>query len=139
MKNSDHPARPHIAIGNADTAPFWSGTACGELLYQRCTACERTQFPPRRYCAHCQSSQIEWKASAGQGSVHSFTVVHRAPTAAFKDEVPYTIALVDLDEGFRMMLNVLGSPPAHTEIGARVRIVFRRCGEAMLPQAELAT
>ena len=59
------------------------------------------------------------------------------PTAAFKDDVPYTIALVDLDEGFRMMLNVLDSPPAELAIGSRVRIVYRPHGEAMLPQAEL--
>ncbi|HWS74728.1 MAG TPA: Zn-ribbon domain-containing OB-fold protein [Quisquiliibacterium sp.] len=139
MTTPERPPKPPIAVGNADTAPFWSGTARGELLYQRCRACGRTQFPPRRHCAHCQAGEPDWEISAGQGSVHSFTVVHRAPTAAFKDDVPYTIALVDLDEGFRMMLNVLDSPPAELAIGSRVRIVYRPHGEAMLPQAELAT
>lgn len=129
--------KPAIAVGHADTAPFWSGTARGELLYQRCGACGRPQFPPRQHCAHCQSGEPEWQRSAGKGAVHTFTVVHRAPTAAFKDDVPYTIALVDLDEGFRMMMNVIGCPPGEVGIGTRVRVVFRPHGDAMLPQAEI--
>jgi uncharacterized OB-fold protein len=137
MADPDKPLKPQIAVAHADTAPFWDGAARGELLYQHCGACGRTQFPPRRHCAHCQAGEPQWRQSAGRGAVHTFTVVHRAPTAAFKDEVPYTIALVDLDEGFRMMMNMLGCPPAEVEIGARVRVVFRPHGEAMLPQAEL--
>lgn len=137
MTTQPSAVKPPIAISHADTAPFWRGTAHGELLYQRCRACERTQFPPRQHCAHCQAGEPEWLRSAGRGAVHTFTVVHRAPTAAFKDEVPYVIALVDLDEGFRMMMNVLGCPPEAVEIGARVRVVFRPHGEAMLPQAEI--
>lgn len=137
MTTQPSAVKPPIAISHADTAPFWRGTAQGELLYQRCRACERTQFPPRQHCAHCQAGEPEWLRSAGRGAVHTFTVVHRAPTAAFKDAVPYVIALVDLDEGFRMMMNVLGCPPEAVQIGARVRVVFRPHGEAMLPQAEI--
>jgi uncharacterized OB-fold protein len=137
MADTDKPLKPQIAVAHADTAPFWEGAARGELLYQHCSACGRTQFPPRRHCAHCQAGEPQWRRSAGRGAVHTFTVVHRAPTTAFKDEVPYAIALVDLDEGFRMMMNVLGCPPGEVEIGTRVRVVFRPHGEAMLPQAEL--
>ena len=137
MAQPEIPSKPQIAVAHADTAPFWQGTARGEVLYQHCDTCGRTQFPPRRHCAHCQAGEPQWLRSTGRGAVHSFTVVHRAPTAAFKGEVPYTIALVDLDEGFRMMMNVLDGPPQEVEIGSRVRIVFRPHGEAMLPQAEL--
>ena len=137
MTNPPARTRPPIPV-NADTAPFWSGCARGELLYQCCVACGRNQFPPRGHCAHCQADGLEWRASARAGSVHTFTVVHRAPSAAFKAQVPYTIALVDLDEGFRLMLNVLDSPPREVAIGSRVRVVFRPQDETMLPQAELA-
>ncbi len=137
MPSSPLPSKPRIAASHADTAPFWEGSARGELLYQHCSACGRTQFPPRRHCAHCQAGEPQWRRATGKGAVHSFTVVHRAPTAAFKDEVPYTIALIDLDEGFRMMMNVLDCPPEEVEIGSRVRIVFRPHDEVMLPQAEL--
>lgn len=137
MTTPGSPAKPPIPVAHPDTAAFWDGAARGELLYQRCSACERVQFPPRRHCAHCQAGEPAWLRSAGKGTVHTFTTVHRAPTAAFKDDVPYTIALVDFDEGFRMMMNVLDCPPQEVEIGTRVRVVFRPHGEAMLPQAEL--
>ena len=129
-------AKPRIPLDHADTAAFWQGTARGELLYQQCRDCGRIQFPPRGHCSHCHAGTLDWKPSAGRGCIHSFTVVHRAPTSAFKDDVPYTIALVDLDEGFRIMTNVPGSPPAEIAIGTPVRIVFRPHGDAMLPQAE---
>lgn len=122
---------------NADTAFFWEGCAQGELRYQHCAACGRVQFPPRPHCAACQAPGPEWKVSRGQGTVHSFTEVHRAPIAAFRGSVPYTIALVDLDEGFRLMVNLRGGAPGQAAIGTRVRIVFEARGSVSLPQAEV--
>ena len=66
--------------------------------------------------------------------MHAVTVVHRAPSAAFKADVPYAIALVDLDEGFRMLANVVGTAPETVRIGDRVRLVFEPRGEVALPQ-----
>jgi uncharacterized OB-fold protein len=66
--------------------------------------------------------------------VHAVTVVHRAPSAAFRVDVPYAIALVDLDEGFRMLANVVDTDPAAVAIGTRVRLVFEQRGEIALPQ-----
>lgn len=138
MTEPDSIPKPPVAPNDPDTAPFWAGTARGELLHQRCRDCGAVQFPPRRHCARCQGTALDWQRCAGLGRVHSFTIVHRAPTAAFKADVPYSIALVDMDEGFRMMLNLVDCPPREPAIGARVRVVFRPHGEAMLPQAELA-
>ncbi len=122
----------------AETREFWEACARGELVYQACTACRHVQFYPRQHCTACQGRQMEWLRSAGAASVHSHTTVHRAPTAAFKADVPYVIALVDADEGFRMMVNILGCDPAAVKIGSRVRIVFREAGGGMkLPQGEL--
>lgn len=127
-------AKPRPAP-SAETRPFWEACARGELLYQYCTACSRAQFYPRAHCAACQAPRPEWRRSAGLGSVYSHTTVHRAPTPAFKPMVPYVIALVDLDEGFRMMMNVLDCEPSTVAIGARVRVVFRESDGALLPQA----
>lgn len=122
----------------AETLPFWQACAQGRLVYQRCDACGRAQFPPRGHCASCHAAPLAWRESARVGTVHSHTTVQRAPTAAFKADVPYAIALVDLDEGFRMMTNVRGAPPDAVRIGARVRIVFEDTGgEWPLPQALL--
>ncbi len=125
---------------SADSRAFWDGCARGELLCQRCRACRRPQFPPRRLCAHCGGTDIAWEKSAGLGTVHTFTVVHRAPSAAFRREVPYVIALIDLDEGFRIMTNLRGAEAlTGAAIGARVRIGFETTGadSPPLPQAWL--
>jgi uncharacterized OB-fold protein len=127
-----------VPVPTAETRPFWEGCRRGELLYQYCRACGRAQFYPRALCAGCQGGGLEWRCSSGRGSIHSFTVVHRAPSEAFKTEVPYALALVDLEEGFRMMLNVRGADPESLRIGQPVRIVFEPRGKLMLPQAEPA-
>ena len=124
---------------NADSAPYWEACNRGELIYQACTACGHVQFYPRALCAACQSRALEWRRSAGKGSVHTFTVNHRAPTAAFADDAPYVIALVDMDEGFRLMLNMLNCSVEEVAIGMRVRITFEPRGpngEQKIPQAE---
>lgn len=127
-----------VPLPNADTRPFWEACARGELRYQFCTACRRAQFYPRGRCAGCQGSALEWRRSKCEGTIYSHTTVHRAPTPAFKAMAPYVIALVDLDEGFRMMMNVLDCEPAKVAVGSRVRVVFRESGGAVLPQAVLA-
>lgn len=121
----------------AETRPFWEGCANGALRYQRCAQCGTVQLIPRSLCAHCQGSTLIWHDSAGYGRVLSHTTVHRAPTAAFREEVPYVIALVDMDEGFRLMTNVAGGASASLAIGARVRIGFRQVEGVALPHAEV--
>ena len=120
-----------------ETAPFWEGCARGELLFQKCRACGHVQFYPRSRCTGCHGQELTWEQSAGRGTIQTFTHVHRAPSEAFKPDVPYVLALVDLDEGFRMMLNVVNSNPDSLVIGTPVRIVFEPRGDQMLPQAEV--
>jgi uncharacterized OB-fold protein len=132
-----NPAKP-LPKPTAESLPFWQGCADGRLLYQRCTACDRAQFPPRSRCAYCFNERLVWRESARVGAVHTFTEVHRAPTAAFKADVPYVIALVDLDEGFRMMMNLHAPDRSAIAIGSRVRVNFEDTGGAWpLPQGEL--
>lgn len=90
---------------------------------------------PRHLCPECWSDRLEWVDSAGRGSVHSFTVVHRAPLPAFAAHTPYVVALIELDEGPRMVANVLGDDALGVAIGDRVEVVFEDRGDgAMLPQ-----
>lgn len=107
---------------------FWQGCAAGELRYQRCTACGHAQLQARPFCVRCGGTPV-WAMSRGFGTVYALTRVERAPTPAFAALVPYSILLVDLDEGFRMM--------AHGEtglaIGNRVRVGFRPQGDRALP------
>ena len=122
-----------------ESQEFWDAANRGELLFQRCEDCGNIQFYPRNTCTACTSDKLRWERSKGEGTVYTFTVVHRPPSAAFKADVPYVIALVDLDEGFRMMMNVRGGTPDVVSIGARVRVIFETIPESgqKLPQAEL--
>ncbi len=124
-----------VPRANADTRPFWEGCNEGRLLYQRCGSCGTAQFYPRALCARCGASKLDWAEAEPRGTVHSFTVVHRAPSAAFKEDVPYVLALVDLADGFRMMLNVVGCAPEAVRIGLAVRIVFEDRDGQKIPQA----
>lgn len=109
----------------------------GELRVQRCEACDALQFPPRAVCLACGSTALAWTVVPPRGTIHTFTIVHRAPTPAFKARVPYAIALVDLAPGVRMMMNVEGDP-ASFAIDAPVRIGFT-ADDQPLPIATIAT
>ncbi|MBK4720852.1 Zn-ribbon domain-containing OB-fold protein [Azospirillum sp. YIM DDC1] len=127
-------AKP-VPLVTADTRAFWDACAEGVLTYQRCAACGHVQFPPRPFCTECRAAGPVTERSAGLGAIHSFTIVHRAPTPAFKADTPYALALVDFDEGFRLMVNLRGCPPEDARIGLRVRVLFEPlAGGGALPQ-----
>jgi uncharacterized OB-fold protein len=117
-------------VPDAVTRPFWDGVAEGVLRLQRCADCDRHVFYPRAVCPRCMSSDLEWVEANGAGLVHSFTVVHRAP-ADFREEVPYVVALIDLDEGVRMMTRLVDVEPAAVVVGMPVEVAIQ--GEPRLP------
>lgn len=123
---------------NADSAAYWAGAKAGKLMLQRCRACNATWFLSRHLCASCWSDQVESVEASGRGRVHSFTVIHRAPSAAFAGEVPYVVALIDLAEGPRMLANIVGAGAREVAIDEAVKVVFEARGEGALPQFERA-
>ncbi len=120
-----------------ETQPFWDGCAAGELPYQRCRACGSVQRLPRSWCEHCHTQDLEWLRASGRGTLLSFTVVHRAPTAAWRDDAPYVIAIVDCEEGFRLMVNLAGGEQPGLAVGATVTIGFITRDGVALPEARL--
>jgi uncharacterized OB-fold protein len=117
------PAKP-LPVPNADTAPFWEGAARGELRLQRCAACGQTQFPPRALCAHCHAPAPSWEVASGRGWLVSHTRVHRPPSPAFKPDLPYVVALVAMEEGPRIMVNLRGAAAEEPRLGDALRIRF---------------
>jgi uncharacterized OB-fold protein len=103
-------------------APFWDATRQGRLLVQWCTACERPVWYPREVCPRCLGSTLEWRESQGHGVVYACTVEHKAQTRAL--EAPYVVALVELDEGVRLLSNVVGCPPERVCVGDRVKVAW---------------
>lgn len=120
-----------------ESQPFWDGCARGELRYQRCRDCGAVQPLPRGLCERCHGKALDWRVASGHGRILSYTIVHRAPTPAWRDDVPYVIALIDLDEGFRLMVNLAGGEQPGLAIGAAVGIDFVNVGGTTLPQAQL--
>jgi len=118
-----------VPVPNAESQEYWAGCKRHELLIQRCRACGRFQFYPRAVCAGCLSQELEWAKASGRGTVYSYSVVHRAPTKAFAADAPYTTAIVELEEGVRMMTNVVGCPPEEVRIGMPVEVVFEDVSE----------
>ena len=92
-----------------ETEHFWEGTRAGELRLQRCSACEQVYFPPRPFCPACGQRGVRVFAASGRASLHSYIINHRAiPGMGF--EAPYAIAVVELEEGPRMMTNIVECP-----------------------------
>ena len=113
-----------IPTPTLETQPYWDGCKRGELLIQQCAACEHYQFYPRLYCTKCFSDRVEWVRASGRAKVATFTIVRRPVSQAFKDDLPYVVALVTLDEGPTMMTNIVGCLPEEVAIGMRVAVTF---------------
>ena len=119
------------------SAPYWEGCAAGELRFQRCTACGSVVFQPSVVCPTCLGRELAWEASAGRGRLYSWTVVWRPQTPAFR--VPYAPAIVDMDEGFRLVTSVIGCEPEDLRPDMEVTIEFQPAGDGVvLPYARVS-
>ncbi len=116
--------RPLPRFPEPDTEPFWEATKRRELTYPTCDDCGAIVFYPRRHCTACGSLNLTWHVSKGEGAVYTYSVIRQNRNPAFKDLGAYALAYIDLDEGFRMMSNVMGvaDPTKDIAIGMRVRV-----------------
>ena len=108
-----------------ETRHFWEGCKDGELRLQRCTDCDHNYFPPRPFCPKCGSRDVEVFKASGKGILYSY-VIHHRPVPGFKP--PYAIAVVELEEGPRMMTNIIGCPqtPEALQLDMAVEVVFEK-------------
>ena len=120
-KKEPRPLRPRPPR-NQDNAFFWEGVDRGELLIQRCTSCGKLRHPPRPMCPNCQSLEWDTVRSNGNGEVYSFVVPHHPQVPSF--EYPYVVAVVELEEGTRLISNVVDIDPADVQIGMPVEVRF---------------
>jgi uncharacterized OB-fold protein len=127
---------PQIA---AEAKPFWDAAAQQKLVMQRCQDCHAWVWTPRPACFECGSSRVEWTPLSGRGEIYSFTVIRqvvgRAASKAFEPDVPYVVAWVDLEEGPRMISNVIDCPVEEVELGLKVSVAFeQQSPEIWLPK-----
>ncbi|WP_101675273.1 Zn-ribbon domain-containing OB-fold protein [Alloalcanivorax mobilis] len=126
--------RPAPVIDD-DSRPFWQGTARQQLRLPYCRACAAAFFYPRALCPRCHGDDLEWRNASGRGTVYSYTVSRRPAGPAFQAITPYVVALVDLEEGPRLLTNVLVDRPDQVHIGQSVTVVYQPLGdgETVLP------
>lgn len=117
-----------------ETAPYWEAANRGELLIQCCDACRRAFFYPRSACPHCGSTAVTWVKASGRATLHTYLINHR-PAPGFEADAPYAIAVVELEEGPRMMTNIVGVPntPEHLELDMPLEVRFEARGDQMVP------
>lgn len=127
------PKRP-LPVPTPETQPYWDGAKAGELRLQRCDACAHAYFPPRPFCPKCAHRKVSWFTASGKGMLYSY-VIHERPAPGFTP--PYSIAVVQLDEGPRLMSNIVGCPqtPEALKLDMRLEVVFTPVSEKItLPQ-----
>ena len=117
-------ARKPVPVPSLESKAYWEGLRGRRLLMPRCDACGKFWFPPSVLCPHCGSDQSRWQELSGRGKVFSYVVFHRVYHPAFADDVPYVVAVIALDEGPRMISNVIGIPPDQVRCDMPVEIVF---------------
>jgi uncharacterized OB-fold protein len=128
----EQPERPLPLFPEPDTAPFWAATAEHRLTYQVCRACGQVVFHPRRHCTCCTSGDLEWRESAGAGTVYTFTVIRQHGHPFFRARIPYLVGLVDLDEGFRMLAEIAANPQA-LQVNQRVTVTWEDHADLSVP------
>jgi len=108
------------------TAPFWESVKAHAMQIQRCASCGRFIFYPRAICPNCMSDDLVWTPVSGRGVVHAFTIPHRHPNPAFGTDVPYVVALIELEEGARMLANLVdvAPTPETLQVGMPVEVAY---------------
>jgi len=118
---SEFPAPPVDEL----TRPFWDGLTAGELRFQRCRQCGNAWLPQREECPRCWNDQWAFEASSGRGTLVSWVVYHKAYHPYFEDKIPYNVSVVELEEGPRLLTNVVTDDQGTLHIGQHVELLIQ--------------
>ncbi|MCW5635393.1 MAG: Zn-ribbon domain-containing OB-fold protein [Rubrivivax sp.] len=128
-----------LPVVDPESAPYWAALRERRLILKHCRDCGRHHFYPRALCPHCHSDALEWSDARGTGSIYSYTVARRPAGPAFKADAPYVVAVVELDEGARMMTNIVTDDVESVRIGQRVAVAYEAVtDEITLPKFKAA-
>lgn len=124
-----------IPTRTPELEPFFAAAQRRQLVVQRCRQCGTHRFPAREICSECLSNASEWVPVSGKGTVFSFNVMHQVYHPGFADEVPYAVVVIKLDEGAKILSNIVGIRPDQIRIGMPVEVVFEQISdEITLPK-----
>jgi len=127
--------RPLPSHKELDTQPFWEATKDKALRYQKCDACGTVVWHPRAHCTGCTSDALSWHTASGNGTLYSYSVVRQSYHPFFRTLVPYAIAWVDLEEGPRVLTNIVGVEDPTTDLacGQPVKLTWEEHEELNIP------
>jgi uncharacterized protein len=123
-------ARADIPTIDTASAPYWTAAREGRLLIAKCESCGRVHHYPRPFCPHCWSEDVHPVQASGTGTLYTFSTVYVNDLAPFKERLPYVAAIVELDEGPRLMTTIEGVGPDALRVGMRVTATFRPVDDA---------
>ncbi|MEE8332962.1 MAG: Zn-ribbon domain-containing OB-fold protein [Alphaproteobacteria bacterium] len=124
-----------LPIPTPESRPYWDAARAHRLALQRCGDCGRHWHPPSTVCPGCGSREHDWVDSSGKGKVFSFVTYHRLYNKGWKDDLPYVVAVIELEEGARLLSNVIGIEPDDVACDMAVEVVFDDVtGEVTLPR-----
>ena len=121
-------AKPRPSI-TPDLAEFFAGAKRGELMVQKCEGCGALRFPAYETCANCLDKRAKWVPVSGRGKIYSFNIMHQVYHPGFAGEVPYAVVVIKLEEGAKVVSNLVGIKPAEIRCGMPVEVVFEKLSE----------
>ena len=129
------PVTKPIPAITPDMVDFFDGARRGQLMVQKCEECGELRFPPHEICTRCLGRTSSWVAVSGRGEVYSFNIMHQVYHPGFATEVPYAVVVVKLEEGVKLVSNLVGVKPADIKCGMPVEVTFEKLSDqVMLPK-----
>lgn len=122
-ETKEKPAKPRPRPA-PESVPYWEAAKSHRLEIPHCNACGHYWFPPSRSCPNCLAADFTWTQVSGNGKVYSFVTFHRVYHPAWEGEVPYVVALIELDEGPRLLSNIVGIEPDKVQCDMPVKVAF---------------
>ena len=127
------PQKP-LPLPDEESQPFFDGAMAGKLMLMRCEACGANRLPSRRHCDVCLSADVAWFQASGRAKVFSFAVMHQKYHPAFYPELPYNLAMVELEEGPRMATNIIGIANSDIRVGMPLVVDFEQHEDVAIPK-----
>jgi uncharacterized OB-fold protein len=128
---ADSPARSDLPTIEPESRPYWDAAAEGRLLLRSCSDCGTVHHYPRPFCPACWSENVEWVEASGRATLYTWSTVFVNDMYPFRERLPYIAAVVDLEEGPRMMTNVVDAAPEDLSVGMALQVAFREVDDAV--------
>jgi len=128
---SDNKPRTDLPTIEDDTRPFWDAARDGRFLVRRCNACGEVHHYPRSFCPSCWSDDVEWLEASGRATLYTWSTVHINDLAPFAERLPYVAAVVELEEGPKVMTNIVDSDGSDLTIGMPVQVRYREIADGI--------